>query len=370
VANTTWNLWNYRLDLMKSLQKEGYQITVIAPKDDYVELITTELNCEYVPLKHLSRKSINPILNLITLVELFFVLLKTKPDGIFFFTVKPNIFGNIAAAILKINTISGYEGLGYAATANSFLKKTILFLYKIAFSFTQKVVFQNIENLNEFVNYHKILTPEKAIVIQGFGIDSDFFSPKNEIIPTKKEVPTFLFLGRFLINKGLIEFVAAAESLTQKGIQAQFALLGDTDLGNPLHINPNELKKLTTNKAIIYHGFTDDVRKYISISDVIVLPSYYGEGIPRTLLEGLAMGKPVITTDTSGCRDTVEHEKNGFLIPEKDIPALAEAMEHFLTLSEVTQQAMGEYSRKKFLNEFSNENILPQYLRLAKDFFQ
>jgi glycosyltransferase involved in cell wall biosynthesis len=368
VANTTWNLWHYRLDLMKSLQKEGFQITVIAPVDTYVDQLKSDINCEFIPLRFLSRKSINPILNLITLIELFFILLKSKPDGIFFFTIKPNIFGNIAASLLKIKTISVFEGFGYAATANTYLQKFIRHLYSFAFKFTQKIVFLNNENLIEFTQKYNIIPFQKACIIHGAGIDSQYFSPQKEETPVK-ETFNFLFLGRFLVNKGLIEFIEAAEILSKKGVNAKFTLIGDTDKGNPLQIKPEYLKTLTTNPAVNYYGFTDDVRTYIAAANVLVLPSYYGEGVPRSLLEGMAMGKPIITTNHIGCRDTVEHEKNGFLVPEKDIPALADAMEHFLSLSMSTQQAMGEYSRKKFLNEFSNENILPKYLLLAQDFF-
>ncbi len=365
VANSAWNIWNFRHSLLAQLAAEGCTLICAAPPDGYEKRLADIPGLRFIPLHHLSRKSLSLLDNFRTLLELRRLLLRERPDLVVLYTVKPNIFGSIAARLTGVPAIATVEGLGYTATAPNALRRLIFFLYQFAFHFVQKVVFLNHDDRAAFL-YNKVVPPQKTLVIKGTGVDTAHFFPARE---NGYASPIFLFIGRLLSDKGIREFVRAAQMTKAVAPQARFQILGRTDADNPASIPHGELDDWIKTDAIEHLGYTDDVRPLIADAHVVVLPSYR-EGMPRVLLEGMAMGKPIITTDSVGCRETVDEGRNGYIVPSEDAEALSAAMLQFMRLSLVEKRAMGAHSRQKALIEFSNVIVLPQYLQLLREGLQ
>ncbi len=365
VANSAWNIWNFRRSLLEQLAAEGCTLLCAAPADGYEERLAALPGVQFVPLHRLSRKSLSLLNNWHTLLELRHLLRRERPDLVVLYTVKPNIFGSIAARLTGIPAIATVEGLGYTATAPTLLRRLIFFLYQLAFRFVQKVVFLNHDDRAAFL-YNTVVPPHKTLVIKGTGVDTAHFLPGRE---NGYAAPVFLFIGRLLSDKGIREFVRAAQMTKAIAPQARFQVLGKTDAANPASIPHGELDAWIQSAAIEHLGYSDDVRPHIANAHVVVLPSYR-EGMPRVLLEGMAMGKPIITTDSVGCRETVDEGRNGYIVPSEDAEALSAAMLQFMRLSIAEKIAMGHHSRQKALTEFSNDVVLPQYLQLLRETLQ
>lgn len=364
VASIAWTLWNYRLALIQALEHVGYEVILIAADDASRLKLERHTKAKFHPLRHINRSSLSPLTNLKLLVELYFSLRRIQPDVVLFFTIRPNTLGNFAAAALGIPAISTIEGMGISGSSQPWLRGVMQTLYHLAFRAAQKVIFLNRDDHDEFIR-KQIVLPEKCLLIPGPGIDLNHFSPRE-----KTEAPTakiFLFVARLLAEKGIREFAAAAQLLRAKGMQAEFWVLGTTDDGNPTSIQASEIAEWVAEGAIQYYGFQDDVRPAIANADVLVLPSYYREGVPRSVLEGMAMGKPIITTDNVGCRDTVENGQTGFLVSPRDVVALAAAMEKMLEMTAAQIQEMGRKSREKVVREFADGFVLPRYLALIRE---
>lgn len=359
VANCAWNIWNFRQSLLERLAADGCNLICAAPPDGYERFLSTLPGIRFVPLRRLSRKSLSLISNWHTLIELCRLLRQESPDLVMLYTIKPNIFGSMAARLTGTPAIATIEGLGYTATAPAPLRKLIFFLYQLAFRFVCKVVFLNHDDWADFL-YNRVVPPAKALVIKGIGVDTGHFFPGRENAYSE---PVFLFIGRLLADKGIRYFVEAARRTKAVVPEARFQILGKIDATNPTSISTDELDGWIRDASIEHLGHSDDVRPFIANSHVVVLPSYR-EGMPRALLEGMAMGKSIITTDSVGCRETVDEGCNGYIVPAEDAIALSGAMLRFIALTPAEKNAMGRYSRKKALTEFSNDVVLPQYLRL------
>jgi glycosyltransferase involved in cell wall biosynthesis len=281
---------------------------------------------------------------------------RINPDLILHYTHKPNIFGTIAAQICGYKSISVITGLGYSFINKGLIHKITKLLYKLTSHHNSAVIFENEDDKNLFIKEGMTL-PEKAISVKGCGVDLSFYHkfPNGEV---HKEI-VFTFIGRLLKDKGVREFVKAAHKVKQQFYNTKFIILGDFDQENPSTIDREELLTWINTETIDYKGFVDDVRPYIAQSDCIVLPSYR-EGLPRILLEGMAMSKPIITTDTAGCRETVEDGKNGFLVKVKDHESLIMGMQKFLALSDEQQKEMGAYGNRKVATEFEASIIAKQ----------
>ncbi len=360
VANCAWNIWNFRHSLLERLASDGHHLICAAPADGYERFLDDLPNVRFVPLRRLSRKSLSLTSNWQTLLELCRLLRRESPDLVMLYTIKPNIFGSMAARLTHTPAIATVEGLGYTATAPALLQRLIFFLYHLAFRFVRKVAFLNHDDCDAFL-YHQVIPPEKTVVIKGIGVDTDHFLPSPRHAYSE---PVFLFIGRLLADKGIRYFVQAAQLTKAVVPQARFQILGKTDATNPTSISHDELDSWIRDASIEHLGHSDDVRPFIAKAHVVVLPSYR-EGMPRALLEGMAMGKPIITTDSVGCRETVDEGHNGYIVPAEDAAALSAAMLRFIELSTVEKNAMGRYSRQKALVEFSNDVVLPQYLQLV-----
>lgn len=362
MANTAWNLWNYRRALIGKLIDAGYEVVLAAPADRFQQQLQEKFPSRFVPLQHLSRQSFSIAQNVRFLWECFRLYRREHPDLVLLFTIKPNILGNMAARLAGISTLSVIEGLGYSGTHAARWRWLVAPLYQLALKQQGKIIFLNQEDKQAFCQ-HKLIKPERAILIHGPGVDTEYFQADSHY--TSEKI-VFLYCGRLLIEKGIREYVEAARQMKQFHDKIEFQILGDPDPGNPSTLPEQELQDWEQQEIIQFFGSTDDVRPYLAQADVLVLPSYYREGVPRSVLEAMAMEKIIVTTDMPGCRDTVENEKNGFLVPPKNVDALVAAMQKICGINPEHRRRMGAYSRQKVLREFSDRQILPQYLALIK----
>ena len=363
VSNSTWNIQHFRLPVVQALKSAGHEIVLIAPVDETLSALSADPSLLFFPLKNLKRDSLNLFFNLSLFFEFLRVYRNSRPDLVLHFTIKPNIFGNIAAFFLKIPSICVVTGLGYSYLHKGILQWATNALYRFSFSFTRKVVFENEDDRQLFID-KKLVNAQKSGTVNGCGVDLTYFSA-NGIRPSKEKM-VFTFVGRLLIDKGINEFVEAADLAKKQCPNAEFWVLGGLDSGNPAHINSSELSEWVSKGVVRYLGHAEDVRPILARSHYVVLPSYR-EGLSRVLLESLAMGRPVITTDTAGCRQTVEEGKNGFLVPVKNSAALAEAFVKCYKIDFETNRILGENGRKKAENEYGTHQIGQFYRNLAEE---
>jgi len=355
VSNTAWNLYKFRLPLIKFLEDRGCDVLCVASKDDFAKNLKKFINVK------IDRKSLNPLKDLLLFYNLYKIYKREKPDLILHWTIKPNIYGTIAAYLAKVKSINTVSGLGYTFTKKGILQKIIQILYRIAFKFSSKVIFQNENDYKLFLD-KKIVASDKATIIRGSGVDTKFFTPK---IKRNKKNENFLFMliSRMLWDKGIKEFIQSARIIKRKYPKVKFYLIGPIDEGNPSSIPKEIIDEWVKEKVVKYLGFKNDIRKYISKADVIVLPSYM-EGVPNILLEASAMEKPIITTDAPGCKDVVENNKTGLLVKPKDIKSLIVAMEKMINISKKEREKMGKLGREKVKKEFSVEIVIKNYLNV------
>ncbi|MDF1694616.1 MAG: glycosyltransferase family 4 protein [Saprospiraceae bacterium] len=355
VANSTWNIYNFRLNVIDKLLAEGHNVFVIAPIDEYLEYKEKYPKVKHYSLKTLDRDSTNPLKDLLLVIELARKYKRIRPDLIIHYTNKPNIFGGIAAKYVGIPSIAMVTGLGYAFIHNGLIKLITTFLYRLTGRWHKKFIFENIEDRELFEDL-KIIKPTHGVSIKGCGVNTTYFAPyPNGVVKPGDEV-IFTFIGRLLYDKGIKEFVLAAQDIKEKYPKVSFWIVGELDLENPATVDKEDLIGWTENDIVYYHGFQRDVRPFIAKSDCIVLPSYR-EAIPRTITEGMSMGKPVITTDTAGCREAVDIGENGFLAEVKSTESLKETFEQFIKLSSDQRHKMGEAGRQKALKEFDDRKI-------------
>ncbi|WP_448379482.1 glycosyltransferase family 4 protein [Fervidobacterium sp.] len=341
-------LVNFRGILIKEFVNCGFEVYALASNfDASTSKRITELGA-YPVNYNLSRASLNPIHDIAVFLRLTQLLRKIKPDIVFSYTIKPVIYGTLAASILGIpKRYALITGLGYAfneSQGNDQLKRKIArvfatFLYRLALRRASKVFFQNKDDLSEFVNAG-IVKSDKAVLVGATGVDLEHFRAS---LPPLQPV-TFILVARLLKEKGVPEFVDAARFLRSKYRDVRFLLVGGLD-PNPDSISKEEVEGWVKDGIIEWVGQVNDVRPYISQASVFVLPSYYREGIPRSTQEAMAMARPVITTDTPGCRETVIDGVNGFLVPPRNVEALVSAMEKFILQPELIVK-MGTESRK------------------------
>ena len=353
VANTTWNIYNFRLNLIEKFLQEGFEVNVVAPIDEYLEYKEKYPQVKHFGLRYLRRNSKNPLLDILLTLELARRYRILQPDIVVHFTNKPNIYGAFASKLAKVKSIGVVTGLGYAFIHNGLIKKISTYLYKLSAKFHEKIIFENIEDKELFLQLG-IVSEENAISVKGCGVNIDYYQPK--VVDKKSESTIFTFIGRLLYDKGIREFVAAAKLVRLKNSKTEFWVIGELDAENPATIVKEDLLQWIDDETIMYFGFQKDIRKLVSNSDCIVLPSYR-EGNPRTITEGMSMGKAVITSDIGGCRENVEEGKNGYLVPLKNVDALASAMLKFSQLTDAQKHSFGENGRQKVINEFNDKQI-------------
>ena len=366
-SNTSWSLWNFRLRLMKTLSKRNWKVYAVAPNDRFSKRLADMF--DYIPLKHLARKKINPFSDFRLFLEYLRIYRKITPDLVLNFTIKPNIYSSLACSVLKVETISVVTGLGYVFFREGILSRIVKNLFKLSLKKNAKVVFLNQDDQNFFVENGMIREKNQALCIPGEGVDTKRFSPEvcNQIKKEEDSKAIILMVSRMLWDKGVGEFVAASKVVKKKfGQLAGFWLLGPIDGGNPSAIDKKRIEEWVNKGYIKYFKETEDIRPFVCKADVVVLPSYR-EGISQTLLEAIAMGKPVITTNAPGCREVVNEGENGFLVEVKSAESLANSIIRFLELDKNKRKMMGMASRKIAFERFDEKNIVAQYTKIIDD---
>ncbi len=335
------SLLNFRGELIKTLIKRGHRVIVSAPEYDFKKELEG-MGAEFVQIP-LDRTGINPISDIYTLISLAKLMKEKKPDIVFSYAIKPVIYGSLAAKMMKIpRVISLITGLGYVFTGGGWkhrlLQNMVCIMYRQALKGNNVILFQNPDDLNLFRELNLLSPKNKAVLVNGSGVDV----VKYGYAEAKTQPLSFLLIARLIWDKGIGEYVEAARQVKARYPDVTFKLLGPFD-SNPASIKKEQIDAWAAEGLIQYLGEVEDVCPIIAGSSVIVLPSYR-EGTPRSVLEAMAMGRPVITTDAPGCRETVIHGVNEFLVPIKDRAALAAAMEQFILNKELIKE-MGVKSR-------------------------
>ncbi len=355
VDNTLWGLLNFRGDVIKALYKEGNRITLIAPFDPNISLKEYQ-GIEYIPIK-LSRKGKNPFQEIKYLFFLYKIYKENKFDLVFHYTIKPNIYGNIAAKLNKIKSISIIPGLGHLFIKESMTTKIAERLYKFALNFSKEVWFLNSDDKKLFIK-RKLIDEEKIKILPGEGINLEKFYPIKNNRQDNKII--FLMVARVLWEKGFKEYTEAAEFLKKKYNNLEFQLLGMIDEGNPSGVKKELVESYHKRGIINYLRTSDNVKEIVANCDCIVLPSYR-EGISRVLLEGASMEIPLITTNVTGCKEIVVDGYNGYLCESKSSQDLIEKIEKFILLPKEEREKIGKNGRIKVKEKFDMKIIIGIY---------
>ncbi len=358
VINTSWNIYNFRLGLLAALQKEGYKVIAVAPNDEYSQKFC-ELDIDYHEIS-MNNKGTNPIEDAKLIYSYYKLYKKIKPDILLHYTIKPNIYGSIAAKMLNIPVINNISGLGTVFLNPGLSSGVAKMLYKATLKIPEKVFFQNSHDRELFVDLNYV-NKGKTDLLPGSGIDTEKFKPSEKAVSTKEEHLKFLFIARLVKDKGLVEYVEAIKLLRAKYKNAEFAILGAFYPGNPTAITEEDMDSWVEEDLVNYLGTSDDVKSVIDNYDCVVLPSYR-EGLSRVLLEASSMGKPIVTTNVPGCKEVVDDGITGFLCNAKDASDLAAKMEQMLQLSHEERIDMGMKGRDKIINEFDEKLVIRKYI--------
>lgn len=361
------NLWLFRLPIMQELVRRGHMVYAICPTGNY-SVRFSQHGIIHIPYD-ITRASLNVFRELTAIYEIYKTIKPLKLDILHTFTVKPNIYGTIAGRLAHIpRIINLVEGLGsfyLEDDPKSRLVRTIIeTLYRLTFKLSDTVMFVNSDDPRYLIS-RKIIDPAKVVTINGVGIDTSEWSPlpkKTNIKQSKIQkgkTLTVLMIARAVKHKGVLEYIAAANRLRPLYPNVTFLFAGEPDCGNPFSLTESFMKE---QKNIIYLGHQERIRDLLAQSDIFVLPSYR-EGLPRTILEAMSMGLPIVTTNTVGCRETVDDKKNGFLVPIRDGLALAKAIEK-LILDPALRHKMGRVSRHRAVNEFDIKKVIAKHLEV------
>jgi glycosyltransferase involved in cell wall biosynthesis len=352
VANTSWYLYNFRLSLMQTMQRLGWQVLAAAPRDRFSEKLEDQ-GLKFVDLA-MDRKGTNPLPDLSLLHRLWLLYRLEAPALVHHFTIKPTVYGSLAAQLAwGKGVVNSITGLGYIFIRGGAIQQIAKLLYKCALRPPAETIFENSQDRDFFIK-NGLVNALQAHLIYGTGVDMHFFDG-SATIDENPETITFLCMGRMLWDKGIGEFVQAAEEVKKRNPAARFVLLGGSDPGNPAAVPPAWLEARQAQGQVEWVDHVDDVRPYLTQAQVVVLPSYR-EGFPKSLLEAAAMGKPLIATNVPGCRDIVAHGVNGLLVPPRDPQKLAQAM---LALADdpTLRVAMGQAGRAR-VKELFDETIV------------
>jgi glycosyltransferase involved in cell wall biosynthesis len=364
VSNTSWYLYNFRLGVIRFLQQQNFQIICIANYDEYSKKLIKE-GVIFIR-SSLANKGINPFQDLNYFWFLVKHYKKINPCFIFHYTIKPNIYGSLAARVANLKSIAIVSGAGYV-----FLKKNILNLitrklYTLAAKWSMALWFVNKEDQVMFIE-QGIVKKEKTKVLPGEGIDTAIFK-RDLPYPMNGDFFVFLLAGRMLWDKGVGIYIEAAKRIKSIHPNVKFQLLGFVDTLNPSAITREQIMSWEKDGIIEYLGETDDVKRFLNKINCFVLPSYYREGVPRSLLEAASLEIPIITTNNVGCKEVVEDGYNGFLCLTRDSKSLTEKMEKIINMQKPFLQKLGYNGRKKVIAEFHEKLVLQHYKEILNKY--
>lgn len=351
VGNTDFCIYNYRFELAQKLMELGHDVIVVSPIGNYVDQMISA-GCKYIEIK-VEAHGTNPISDL-KLRNCFIKIFKQeKPDYVFGYTIKPNIYGAWACRKLNIPFIANITGLGPLVENKGIVQKITLMLYRKAFKNIKKVFCQNEENKRFFVE-HKIAV-DKIDVLPGSGVNLDRFKyieyPNDDIV-------RFVFISRIRKDKGIDHFVEAARAIKEEYPNTEFHICGKCE---------DEYEWVNNESSVICHGMVRNVEEVLKVMHCLIFPSYYAEGLANVLLEACATGRPIMTTDRAGCKEAVDEGKNGFIIKAKDSADIIEKIKKFLALSYEEKKKMGLNARDKVEKEFDRNIVIDEYLRVINN---
>lgn len=353
LANNAGGLYNFRKELLERLITEEHEVIVSVPYAQKEIGLIEEIGC-VVYETELNRHGINPIEELKLLAYYNRLIKNVEPDVILTYTIKPNIYGGIIAKKYNISHIANITGLGTALEKTGIQQKSLIYLYKYAFSNIQTVFFQNKENRQFFIDNDIVIDKHK--LIPGSGVNLKYFYMQEYPLTVKST--EFVFISRIMKEKGINQYLEAAKYITRKYPNTKFHICGSLE-GN----YQKTIKKYQKNNIIEYHGKVTDIREVLKHTHCTVHPTYYPEGMSNVLLESAASGRPIISTNRSGTREIIDDGINGYLINEKNTEDLIEKLELFLQLPHEKKRAMGIAGRKKTEAEFDRKIVVKAYLQ-------
>ena len=365
IASFAGSLIRFRGDFIKSLIANDFEVFTAAP--EYTESDTEIIKAMgAIPIEfNLQRTGLNPLNDLKSIKELKSIMKDNKIDLVFPYTVKPVIYGSMAANSCKIPVISLITGLGYAFTGLSAKARTLQrfneILYKLSIRKNKIIVFQNKDDYQLFLDRKVISKQQRVDFVSGSGVNLNQFTFKEKHASDKV---SFLLVARLIEEKGIALYMQAAKLLKAKYPKAVFNLIGAPET-SPSAISEDELNEMHKEGIIVFHGKQNNIEEHLHQNDIFVLPSYYREGLPRTTLEACACGNPIITTDSVGCREAVKEGENGFLIEPQNLEALVKPMEYFITHPDKIKD-MGINSRKYAEERFDVNIINNDLVQLIK----
>lgn len=356
--NTLWGLINFRGDVIDYFKNHGAEVVLVAPeKEDEQMRISIPTGVKYIPIR-MGRTTTNPVNDMRYFFRLLKIMRRERPDFVFNYTIKPNIYGSMAARFVGSHTTAMMAGLGYTFKNDTLPARVGRQLYKLGLHFTHHLLLLNAEN-EATVKARNVCDKSKIILLNGGeGVNLTRFTPHDNT----SDVTTFLFIGRVLWEKGYDEFSKAARMVKARHPEACFKVLGSLDPSYPKSVPVERVRADERDGIIEYAGFTNDMNSvYAQKGVVITLPSYYGEGMNRSLMEACASAKPIITTDIAGCRELVVDGRNGFIVKPKDSEALAEAMLKYIDLSADEKAEFSLNSRKHAEERFDINKVISVY---------
>lgn len=348
-------IYNFRLELVERLLAEGHQVVISSPYGERIDDLVA-LGCEFRPIT-LSRHGMNPVQEMKLLWDYLKLIKKEKPDVVFTYTIKPNIYGGIACALRKVPYVVNITGLGTAVENSGLVQKITVMLYRLALARVQRVFFQNEENRQFFVD--RKLAMGKHGMLPGSGVNLQRFSPLEY---PGEETTEFVFISRIMKEKGADQYLEAAEYIREKYPNTRFHICGFCE-----QAYEQKLKDLHDKGIIIYHGMVRDVKQVIAKTHCTIHPTYYPEGLSNVLLESAACARALITTNRSGCREVIDNGINGFVVEQKNAQDLINKIEVFLALPWEQKKAMGIAGRAKVEREFDRQIVVEKYLQEMKN---
>lgn len=348
-------IYNFRLELVERLLAEGHQVVISSPYGERIDDLVA-LGCEFRPIT-LSRHGMNPVQEMKLLWDYLKLIKKEKPDVVFTYTIKPNIYGGMACALRKVPYVVNITGLGTAVENSGLVQKITVMLYRLALARVQRVFFQNEENRQFFVD--RKLAMGKHGMLPGSGVNLQRFSPLEY---PGEETTEFVFISRIMKEKGADQYLEAAEYIREKYPNTRFHICGFCE-----QAYEQKLKDLHDKGIIIYHGMVRDVKQVIAKTHCTIHPTYYPEGLSNVLLESAACARALITTNRSGCREVIDNGINGFVVEQKNAQDLIDKIEVFLALPWEQKKAMGIAGRAKVEREFDRQIVVEKYLQEMKN---
>lgn len=355
-ANQAWNLVNFRRGLIEALVAKGFDVLAVAPPDSEMEGRLAAMGCRFAPAP-IDSAGLSPWRDLATFRALRRIIARERPAAWLSWTIKPNVYGSLAAGMAGVPAFPNVSGLGTAFIRRNLLTRIVRQLYRVGFRKAPLVFFQNTDDRDLFTQLG-LVKGRQAGLLPGSGVDPQHWAPPPGGRPAPRR---FLMIARVVADKGVREYAEAARLLRPKWNDAVFRLMGPLAVANRTAVDPAEVAGWEAEGLIEYHPAADDVRPAIAEADFIVLPSYR-EGLSRVLLEAASMGRPIVTTDVTGCRDVVRDGENGFLCQPRDAASLAGALDRAARCSDAEWQRMADAGRARVIAEFSADRVTAIYL--------